>query len=86
MQGARGFIGLIFFDLLCSHAFTQTMQRDLLANSTLINLAVSSELAAIASIIASAHMARKFANLRDFDKVVDNFKLAHMPDTNVDPE
>ena len=67
MYGASGFIGLIFFDSLRSHAFTESVQRDLMVYSTLINLTVSSELSAIQSIIASAHVARDFANLRDFE-------------------
>lgn len=67
MYGANGFLGLIFFDSLRSHAFTKLVQRDLMVYSTLINLTVSSELSAIQSIIASAHVARDFANLRDFE-------------------
>jgi HD-GYP domain-containing protein (c-di-GMP phosphodiesterase class II) len=67
MFDSAGFMGLIFFDSLQAHAFTETMQRDLLVYSTLINLTVSSEIAAINSIIASAHVARDFANLRDFE-------------------
>ncbi len=67
MYDAGGFVGLIFFDSLRSHAFTEAVQRDLLVYSTLINLTVSAELAAIQSIIGSAHVARDFANLRDFE-------------------
>ena len=67
MYDASGFMGLIFFDSQRSHAFSETVQRDLLVYSTLINLTVSSELAAIQSVIASAHVARDFANLRDFE-------------------
>jgi HD-GYP domain-containing protein (c-di-GMP phosphodiesterase class II) len=67
MFDSAGFMGLIFFDSLQARAFTETMQRDLLVYSTLINLTVSSEIAAINSMIASAHVARDFANLRDFE-------------------
>ncbi len=67
MYDAGGFMGLIFFDSLHSHAFTEAVQRDLLVYATLINLTVSSELAAIQSVIGSAHVARDFANLRDFE-------------------
>jgi len=67
MYDSAGFMGLIFFDSLQAHAFTQTIQRDLLVYSTLINLTVSSEISAINSIVASAHVARDFANLRDFE-------------------
>jgi len=67
MFDSAGFMGLIFFDSLQAHAFTQTVQRDLMVYSTLINLTVSSAISAINSIIASAHVARDFANLRDFE-------------------
>jgi len=67
MYGTNGFLGLIFFDSLRSHAFTEWVRRDLMVYSTLINLTISSELAAIQSVIGSAHVARDFANLRDFE-------------------
>ncbi len=61
------FIGFIFFDSVTSHAFSQTVQRDLGIYSTLINMAITTELMAVRSVINSAKVARDFAHLRDFE-------------------
>ncbi len=61
------FIGFIFFDSVKHAAFTQAIQRDLSLYTSLINMAISSEFAAVRSIIASAKVARDFAHLRDFE-------------------
>jgi HD-GYP domain-containing protein (c-di-GMP phosphodiesterase class II) len=61
------FIGFIFFDSLEHAAFTPVIQRDLSLHASLINMSISSELAAVRSIVASANLARDFAHLRDFE-------------------
>ncbi|MCX7100493.1 MAG: HD domain-containing protein, partial [Methylobacter sp.] len=61
------FIGFIFFDSLEQAAFTPVVQRDLGLYASLINMSISTELAAVRSIVASAKLARDFANLRDFE-------------------
>ena len=61
------FIGLVFYDSMQAAAFTEIAQRDLVLFSNLINMAISSELSAVHSIISSARIARDFANMRDFE-------------------
>ncbi|MEQ1531757.1 MAG: HD domain-containing phosphohydrolase [Methylococcales bacterium] len=61
------FIGFIFFDSMQKAAFTLEVQRDLSLHCGLINMSISSELAAVRSIVASARVARDFACLRDFE-------------------
>ena len=61
------FFGLVFFDSTAPAAFNPLVQRDVLLFSNLINMAVSSEMSIIRSVIASTHIARDFANLRDFE-------------------
>ena len=60
-------LGFIFFDALETGVFQPTVQRDLLLHCNLINMALSSELAAVRAVIASAQVARDFVNLRDFE-------------------
>lgn len=61
------FIGFVFFDSVEHAAFSEKIQRDLSLYSSLINMSISSEFAAVRSIVASAKVARDFANLRDFE-------------------
>ena len=61
------FFGLLFFDSTSPAAFTSIVQRDVLLFCNLINMAISSEMSSVRSVIASAHVARDFANLRDFE-------------------
>lgn len=61
------FIGFVFVDSMRAGAFTPRVQRDLLLFANLINLTISSELAAVRSILASVSLARDLANLRDFE-------------------
>lgn len=67
MYDNGAFMGLIFFDSLQPDAFTSTVQRDLGLYCTLINMAISNELAAVRAVVASAHVARDFTDLRDFE-------------------
>ena len=61
------FIGFIFFDSVQPVAFSDVIQRDLVLFCSLINMAVSSELSTVRTVMASTQMARDFANLRDFE-------------------
>ena len=61
------FAGLVFFDAMEAEAFTPRMLVDLTLCATLINMAISAELAALRALRASTHIARDFANLRDFE-------------------
>lgn len=67
MYDNGAFMGFIFFDSLRVEAFTSTVQRDLGLYCTLINMAISNELAAVRAVVASAHVARDFTDLRDFE-------------------
>lgn len=60
-------LGFIFFDSMELAYFSHAIQRDLLLYCNLINMALSNELAAVRSVLASAQVARDFANLRDFE-------------------
>lgn len=62
-----GFIGFVFYDSMAQSAFSQEIQRDLSLYSSLINMSISSEFAAVRSIVASAKIASDFAHLRDFE-------------------
>ncbi len=61
------FFGFLFANSTQKGAFTLEVQRDLLLFTSLINMAISSELAAIRSISASIEVAKDLANLRDFE-------------------
>ncbi len=61
------FFGFLFANSTQKGAFTLEVQRDLLLFSSLVNMAISSELAAIRSITASVEVAKDLANLRDFE-------------------
>ncbi len=61
------FFGFLFANSTKKNAFTLEVQRDLLLFTSLINMAISSELAAIRSITASVEVARDLTNLRDFE-------------------
>lgn len=60
-------LGFLFFNSTLPNAFTPAVQRDLLVFANLINMSLSNELSVIRSITASVHVARDFANLRDFE-------------------
>ncbi|WP_372871253.1 HD domain-containing phosphohydrolase [Shewanella sp.] len=61
------FIGFLFFDSFRLQAFDSKMQRDLMLYANLVNMSLSSEFAAVRTILASAQVARDFAGLRDFE-------------------
>lgn len=61
------FCGMIFFDSGKTGAFTTRAQIDLGLYSTLINMTISGELAAVRAMTAATQIARGFAHLRDFE-------------------
>ncbi|MDI3326537.1 HD domain-containing protein [Pontibacterium granulatum] len=67
MYSGEHFIGFVFFDSFESGAFDPRAQRDLILYVNLITMAISSELIAVNSLMATALAARKFADLRDFE-------------------
>lgn len=67
MYDQNQLLGFMFFDAMEQGAFTATAQRDLLLFCNLINMALSSELAAVRAVMASAQVARDFVSLRDFE-------------------
>ena len=67
MYSNGSFIGFIFFDSLEYAAFSPLVQRDMLLYSNIINMSISTELSAVRSILATTHLAREFAQLRDFE-------------------
>jgi HD-GYP domain-containing protein (c-di-GMP phosphodiesterase class II) len=67
MHDNGSFIGFVFFDSRLPGAFRLREQRDLLLFCSLINMAISQELGAVRSILASARIASDFARLRDFE-------------------
>ncbi|TFH70310.1 HD domain-containing protein [Gammaproteobacteria bacterium LSUCC0112] len=67
MYDKNCFSGLIFFDSSRAFAFTETVQRDLLQYSSLINMTINTKRAAVSSVLSSVKMARDFAQLRDFE-------------------
>jgi HD-GYP domain-containing protein (c-di-GMP phosphodiesterase class II) len=60
-------IGFVFFDSMQPAAFTPLIQRDLVHYTMLLNSTIASELSAVRAVLASAKVARDFANLRDFE-------------------
>lgn len=67
MYDQESFIGFLFFDSCQVAAFSPEIQRDLVMFSNIINMMLTKEFSAIRSINATVHMARDFANLRDFE-------------------
>ncbi len=60
-------IGFVFFDSTQKNTFDAVCLRDLLLHCSLINVLLNNEIVAARSILASADIARSFANLRDFE-------------------
>ena len=67
MYDNGSFNGLIFFNSTAPAVFSTAVQRDLSLYANLINMTISSELAAVRAISAAAQIARDFADLRDFE-------------------
>ena len=67
IYGHGEFLGFIFYDSLEPEAFPAPVQRDLALYSTLLTMAITSELGAVRALIAAAQAARDFAQLRDFE-------------------
>ncbi|MEI6828456.1 MAG: HD domain-containing phosphohydrolase [Synechococcaceae cyanobacterium ELA445] len=71
------FIGFVFYDSCQPAAFTPPVERNLALFSQLINMMISSEFAAVRAILASAKVARDFADLRDFETGAHLNRMAH---------
>lgn len=67
LYDGKDFFAFIFFDSTAASAFTPLVQRDVLLYCNLINMAISSEMSTVRTVIASAQVARDFASLRDFE-------------------
>lgn len=61
------FRGFVFFDATSEDVFTDAIQRDLLLYSNYIVMAVTSELAAVKTLLATAKSSKQFTQLRDFE-------------------
>ncbi|MBO2672669.1 HD domain-containing protein [Shewanella algae] len=61
------FLGFLFFDSYRVAAFDAKAQRDMVLYAKLINMSLCAELSAVRTILASAQVARDFADLRDFE-------------------
>ena len=67
IHDAGTLIGMVFYDSVEKDAFPPVVQRDLLLYTSLINMAVANELAAVRAITTSTKVARDLADLRDFE-------------------
>ncbi|QPN59681.1 HD domain-containing protein [Synechococcus sp. CBW1002] len=71
------FIGFLFYDSCQTAAFTPEVQRNLSLFSKLINMTISQEIGVVRSLLASASVARDFAQLRDFETGTHLERMAH---------
>lgn len=62
-----GLLGFIFFDSLHPAAFSAAVQRDLVLYSSLLNMSISHEIAAVQMTIESARVASQLTKFRDFE-------------------
>lgn len=60
-------LGFVFFDSTQTSTFTPQVQRDLVLYSSLITMAISSEIAAVRMVIESTRVARELTEMRDFE-------------------
>ncbi len=67
LYDGKELFAFIFFDSAAPSAFTPLVQRDVLLYCNLINMAISSEMSTVRTVVASARVARDFASLRDFE-------------------
>ena len=67
LENFTNFIGFLFYDSCEVAAFTPEVQRNLTLFSKLINMTISQEIGLVRSLLASASVARDFAQLRDFE-------------------
>lgn len=67
LQSGSRSIGVVFYDADLPDVFKPGLQRDLMLYTNLLSMAITSELSAVQYMVASARVAREFANLRDFE-------------------
>ena len=67
LHTGKRLIGVVFYDADRTGTFKPALQRDLMLYTNLLNMAINSELSAVQYMVASARVAREFANLRDFE-------------------
>lgn len=60
-------LGMVFYDSVERDAFPPVVQRDLLLYTSLINMAIAHEIAAVRAITTSTKVARDLSDLRDFE-------------------
>ena len=73
----REFIGFLFYDSCSKAAFTPQVQNDLSVFSMLMSMTIGRDLSLVRSIASSAHVAREFAALRDFETGGHLERMAH---------
>jgi len=59
--------GFVFFDSFLVNAFIPQVQRDLVLYTNLISMAITSELAAVRSVLEATRVARELTEVRDFE-------------------
>lgn len=67
MHNGNQFLGFVFIDSDVSGYFAESVQRDLILFTNMITMAISLEVSAVKSLVATAKAARDFADLRDFE-------------------
>lgn len=60
-------LGFIFFDSVQLGAFTPQVQRDLVLYTSLISMAISSEMSTVRMMVESTRLVRQLTELRDFE-------------------
>ena len=70
-------LGFVFFDSLRNAAFTPALQRDLVHCTARIGVMISAELAAVRTILESAHLVRQLTEMRDFETGLHLERIGH---------
>ena len=73
----REFIGVLFYDSCSPAALTPRVQKDLSVFSMLMSMTISRDMSLVRSMASSAHVAREFAALRDFETGGHLERMAH---------
>lgn len=78
IRSGEQFLGFVFVDAQSKDYFSDQIQRDLLLFSQMLTLTISTELAAVHALLATARAARDFADLRDFETGMHLNRMAHL--------
>lgn len=70
-------LGFVFFDSVRQTAFTPALQRDLVHCTARIGAMISAELAAVRTILESAHLVRQLTEMRDFETGLHLERIGH---------